>query len=91
MDRHALQFLKNLINLKTRDANSKTLFSAQTDNNFKLKIHRNLSSKYGIYAVKEGTLDFLDPLTSIDIGIDPPPVSAKILQVVSSWSGRHEA
>ena len=57
------------------------MFSVQvsnsTDNNFKLKILRNLSSKYGIYAVKKGNLDFLDPLTSIDIGIDPPPVSAR--------------
>ena len=77
MDQHALQFLKNLIQAENKGYNFKDFVFGtslnSTDNNFKLKILRNLSSKYGIYAVKKGNLDFLDPLTSIDIGIDPPP------------------
>ena len=81
MDRHALQFLKNLLQAENKGYNFKDFVFGtslnSTDNNFKLKILRNLSSKYGIYAVKKGNLDFLDPLTSIDIGIDPLPVSAR--------------
>ena len=81
MDRHALQFLKNLIQAENKGYKFKDFVFgtslSKTDNNFKLKILRKLSSKYGIYAVKKGNLDFLDPLTSIDIGIDPPPVSAR--------------
>lgn len=48
-----------------------------SDPNRKLKILRRLSSRYGIYSVKLGNKDYLDPLTSLDIGLPLPPTSAR--------------
>lgn len=78
MDKHALLFLKNLIQTDNNGYKFKDfVFGLSRTDNFKLKILRHLSSKYGIYAVKKGNMDYLDPLTSIDICIDPPPISAR--------------
>lgn len=77
-NKEEILYLKYLIEANNSGGSFKTFQTGLPKNdNRKLLILRKLSKKYGIYNLHDKRKDYLDPFTSMDLGLNPPPTAAK--------------